>query len=102
MIEELSVHHESLVARSWAKISGAPLVAILAGVVISAIYLGWLRYKSPAKERAQAIAKCHEDYAKAASHVDSARVDAEVVIWRVARTTTRDVSCEELRISADW
>ena len=93
---------DSLVERGWAKVWGAPFVAVLAGLIIGIIYIQWTRYHPPRKDRAHAIAKCHQAYSKASSEADSARVDAQVVIWRVSRSTTRDITCEELRVSADW
>jgi len=96
------VHDDSLIERGWAKVWGAPFVALLAGLIVAIIYVEWTRYKPPAKERAAAAAKCREAYDQATTKADSARVDADVAIWRVGRSTTRDVTCQELRTSGDW
>jgi hypothetical protein len=96
------IRDDSVAERAWARIWGAPFVALLAGLVVAIIYWEWTKHEPPSKDRAAAIVKCREKYREARTVADSTRVDAEIVIWRVARSATRDLTCRELRLSADW
>jgi hypothetical protein len=88
---------DSLVERLWARVWGAPLVALAGGLVLALLYLGWMKYQPPNRERAKAVASCREAYAGAATSADSARVDFTIAIPLVAKSATRGVTCAEFR-----
>jgi hypothetical protein len=93
---------DSLVERSWARIWGAPFVALLAGLIVAFIYVEWMSHDPPTRVRARALAKCRKEYEGAVTSAESTRVDLIVAIPKIARSATRDLTCQELRAGRDW
>jgi len=93
---------DSATEKVWARVWGAPLVALVAGLGFALIYAEWIHHAPPSQARAKALAKCHEAYASARSRGDTTRVDLTVAIPGITRSTTRDVTCQELRGDPDW
>jgi len=80
---------DSIVERSWARVWGAPFVALVAGVIVAIIYFEWMKYDPPAQVRARAISECRQGYQAAATAAESTKIDLTIAIPLVAKSATR-------------